>query len=130
MNVPYEGSPIAYDVTCRKNVMTPMRDGVRLAVDIYLPSLNGSPAEGRFPVIVERTPYDKAAAPAGHQRTVFREAGLCDGHPGRSRQVRVRGRVVRLRQGGAGRVRHGAVAWCAGVEQRQGRDDGRLVFGQ
>ena len=58
---PYEGSPIAYDVICRKNVMTPMRDGVRLASDIYFPSLNGSPAEGRFPVIVERTPYDKAA---------------------------------------------------------------------
>ena len=61
MNVPYEGSPIAYDVTCRKNVMTPMRDGVRLASDIYFPSLNGSPAEGQYPVIVERTPYDKTA---------------------------------------------------------------------
>ena len=37
MTAPYDGSPIAYDVTCRKNVMVPMRDGVGLASDIYLP---------------------------------------------------------------------------------------------
>ena len=61
MNTPYEGSPIAYDVTIRKNVMIPMRDGVRLAADIYLPSVGGRLAEGRFPVILERTPYDKTA---------------------------------------------------------------------
>ena len=61
MNTPYEGSPIAYDVTFRQNVMIPMRDGVRLAADIYLPSVGDIPAEGRFPVILERTPYDKSA---------------------------------------------------------------------
>lgn len=39
------------------SVMVPMRDGVRLATDIYLPSasINGPPA----PTLVERTPYDK-----------------------------------------------------------------------
>jgi putative CocE/NonD family hydrolase len=36
-------------------VMTPMRDGVRLAADVYLPA-----AQGRFPVLVTRTPYNKA----------------------------------------------------------------------
>ena len=61
MTAPYDGSPIAYDVTCRKNVMVPMRDGVGLAADIYLPSAGEEPAAGRFPVILERTPYDKAA---------------------------------------------------------------------
>ena len=49
-----------YGVIVAKNVMVPMRDGVRLAIDIYRPALNGLPVEGKFPVILERTPYDKA----------------------------------------------------------------------
>lgn len=35
------------------------RDGARLATDVYLPA---SPAEGRFPVILLRTPYNKDGA--------------------------------------------------------------------
>ncbi|XOV86522.1 MAG: CocE/NonD family hydrolase [Pseudomonadota bacterium] len=42
-------------MTVRQNVMVPMRDGVRLATDLYLP-----PGETRpLAVILERTPYDK-----------------------------------------------------------------------
>ena len=37
-------------------VMAPMRDGVRLATDIYLPNGQGS---GPFPIVLSRTPYDK-----------------------------------------------------------------------
>src|SRR5690348_15736093 len=37
-----------------KNVMVAMRDGVKLATDIYRPAGNG-----RYPVILERTPYNK-----------------------------------------------------------------------
>src|SRR5882762_7548984 len=36
------------------NVLVPMRDGVRLAADVYRPS-----AAGRFPVLLCRTPYNK-----------------------------------------------------------------------
>ncbi len=61
MKASYEGSSIAYDTTFQKNVMVPMRDDVQLAADIYFPSVNGRPADGRFPVILERTPYDKAS---------------------------------------------------------------------
>lgn len=52
------GSP-QYEVIRVSNVMVPMRDGVRLATDIYRPASNGSAIEGKFPVILERTPYDK-----------------------------------------------------------------------
>jgi uncharacterized protein len=45
--------------------MVTMRDGVRLATDIYVPSGAGS---RRFPVILERTPYDKTA-PSRSERT-------------------------------------------------------------
>jgi putative CocE/NonD family hydrolase len=52
----------AFDVIVAKNVMVPMRDGVRLATDLYLPAQNGAPAAGRFPVLVSRTPYGKDSA--------------------------------------------------------------------
>jgi putative CocE/NonD family hydrolase len=41
-------------VTFMPNLMVPMRDGVHLATDIYLPA-----AVGASPVLLERTPYDK-----------------------------------------------------------------------
>ena len=56
----YQGSYQQYDAICHANVMIPMRDSVRLATDIYFPALGGQPAPGKFPVILERTPYDKA----------------------------------------------------------------------
>ena len=40
--------------------MVPMRDGVRLAFDVYRPGLAGAFAEGRHPAIMLHTPYDKA----------------------------------------------------------------------
>jgi putative CocE/NonD family hydrolase len=48
-----------YDVALTSDVMVSMRDGVRLATDVYRPARNGKPLPGRFPVILERTPYGK-----------------------------------------------------------------------
>lgn len=56
---PFQGSAQAYDVAWERNVMVPMRDGVRLATDLYFPALGDRPVSGKFPVILERTPYDK-----------------------------------------------------------------------
>jgi predicted acyl esterase len=56
---PAAAGPGPYGVAIIKNVMVPMRDGVRLATDIYRPVLNGVPAPGKFPVVLERTPYGK-----------------------------------------------------------------------
>ena len=39
--------------------MVAMRDGVKLATDIYRPARDGKPVAGKFPVILERTPYGK-----------------------------------------------------------------------
>ena len=44
------------DVTEVKEVFVPMRDGARLALDLYFPS---GPSKG-LPVVLERTPYNKA----------------------------------------------------------------------
>jgi len=47
-----------------RDVMIAMRDGKRLATDIYIPSYDGhAPAPGRLPVMVTRTPYGRAGFP-------------------------------------------------------------------
>ncbi len=50
-----------YGVVVSRDVMVEMRDGVRLATDVYRPANpDGSPADGQFPVIIGRTSYDKS----------------------------------------------------------------------
>jgi len=49
-----------HDVVVRRDVMVAMRDKVRLATDVYLPARGETPWPGRFPVILERTPYGKS----------------------------------------------------------------------
>src|SRR5438874_5039440 len=43
-----------YEVTVERGVAAKMRDGVTLRADIYRPK-----ADGKFPVLLVRTPYDK-----------------------------------------------------------------------
>jgi uncharacterized protein len=53
-------SPLAaqtYEVTFEHNVRAKMRDGVTLRADVYRPK-----ADGKFPVLLQRTPYDKTNA--------------------------------------------------------------------
>jgi len=49
-----------YDSCVTSELMVPMRDGVNLATDIYVPALNSKPVDGKFPSILGRTPYNKA----------------------------------------------------------------------
>jgi len=44
----------AQEIAADRDVMAPMRDGVKLAADLYIP-----PGEGPFPVVLIRTPYNK-----------------------------------------------------------------------
>lgn len=45
------------------NVMVTMRDGVKLATDIYRPvQADGSPVKEKLPIILTRTPYNKTGA--------------------------------------------------------------------
>lgn len=48
-----------YDIVVNRDVMIPTRDGVRLATDIYRPAPHGQAINGRFPALLERTPYGK-----------------------------------------------------------------------
>ena len=58
-NITTAVSAAKYDIVVFRDVMVTMRDGVKLACDIYRPAMDGKPVEGKFPVILERTPYGK-----------------------------------------------------------------------
>ena len=50
-------SGFAQDWGCSET-MVPMRDGTKLATDVYMPT---NQLDGPYPVIIERTPYDKGS---------------------------------------------------------------------
>jgi uncharacterized protein len=57
---PVERQPTELDaVLFAKDVMVPMRDGVRLASDIYRPTFDGVPVSGKLPLLLQQTPYNK-----------------------------------------------------------------------
>ena len=84
-----QGSWQQYDWIRESNVMIPLRDGVRLATDIYRPARNGRPVEGRFPVLVERTPYNKERLEHRRGREVLRAARVRRCGPGCARSSRL-----------------------------------------
>ncbi len=51
--------PEEFEVAVFRDVMVPMRDGTRLAVDLYMPAKDGALVVKKFPTILDRTPYDK-----------------------------------------------------------------------
>ncbi len=52
----------SYGIVESRDVMIAMRDGVKLAADIYRPARDGQAVEGKFPVLLMRTPYNKERA--------------------------------------------------------------------
>ncbi len=57
-----------HEVEVEFNVMVPMRDGIRLSTDIYRPVVGNipgeaAPDEGRFPVLLTRSPYGNGSSP-------------------------------------------------------------------
>lgn len=59
-----------HKIKMRCNVMVPMRDGVRLSTDIYMPD-----APGPFPVILIRTPYSNNREPDVRDAVYFASRG-------------------------------------------------------
>lgn len=75
MPQPYEGSAQSWETVTETNVRIPMRDGVLLAADIHRPAIDGKPASGPFPVLLERTPYDKSAPASAETGRYFARRG-------------------------------------------------------
>ena len=54
-----EHSQPEYEAVIQRNRRVPMRDGISLATDVYLPARDGVAVEGPWPTLLTRTPYDK-----------------------------------------------------------------------
>ena len=53
-----------FDVHVTENLPVAMRDGVRLATDVYRPARDGRPVADPLPVLLHRTPYNKTETEA------------------------------------------------------------------
>ena len=50
-----------YEIVVERDVMVPMRDGVRLATDLYQPAKDGQRLKEELPAVLMRTPYGKSS---------------------------------------------------------------------
>jgi predicted acyl esterase len=118
---------IADDVVVERDVMVTMRDGMRLATDVYRPAKDGKAIEGRLPAIMERTPYGKAersrseievgmAEPMKRHEVgqLFRPGGICRDLPGLPRPLQFRGRIQQIYFGSRRRLRYRPLAGGTG----------------
>lgn len=60
-----------FDVDFRPDVMIPMRDGVKLAADVYLPAKDGKILGEQLPTILMRLPYNKRETEKEHPHAVY-----------------------------------------------------------
>ncbi len=133
--------PVAEGIVVHRDVMVPMRDGVRLATDIYRPADDGGPVAA-LPAILERTAYGKGARSrsevevgmaqpmtraevASHfvrhdYAVVYQD---CRGRYGSE------GEFTKYLSEGSGWIRHAGVASPSRTGQRRGRHDGPLLCG-
>ncbi len=73
--------PPKYSQALRRSVYVAMRDGVRLAVDYYMPAVEGRAARGRFPVVLEYTRYGRAKPlPDGRTKLGGKHRAEADAH--------------------------------------------------
>jgi putative CocE/NonD family hydrolase len=105
-----------FGVRFERNVPTPTRDGTVLAADVYLPR-----PEGRYPVLLQRTPYDKTLPAIGLMADPLRLAGA-------GYAVVVQDTRGRWSSGGEFELfrdevddGHDAVEWCAAQPWSNGR---------
>ena len=76
--VGWKPRPATYGVARTTDVLITMSDGVRLDADVLRPAkADGTPAPGRFPVVLTQTPYNKNAPPQLRVGLSGRPAATC-----------------------------------------------------
>lgn len=63
------------DIVVLEDLMVPMRDGIRMAADVYRPAREGIPEEKPLPVLLERTPYGKRDQERANRARFFTRHG-------------------------------------------------------
>ncbi|MGI9659411.1 MAG: CocE/NonD family hydrolase, partial [Gaiellaceae bacterium] len=71
----YESSTQSYDVVLESRIDVAARDGATLATDLYRPAHGEVVADGEFPTVLLRTPYDRARAPMALAGRFFASRG-------------------------------------------------------
>ena len=72
----WQERPAQYGVHVTEDVPVRMSDGKRLRVNVYRPAKDdGSPVEGRFPVVVTQTPYNKSGPGLGFRNDYLVQRG-------------------------------------------------------
>ena len=64
-------SDAPFEIVEQRDLMVAVRDGVRLAANVFLPGRDGAVTQGRFPTVVARTPYGKDFGTAAALPTHF-----------------------------------------------------------
>lgn len=49
----------SFEVVAAKDIMIPMRDGIRLCTHIYRPARNGAPVQEKFPITLSALPMER-----------------------------------------------------------------------
>ena len=119
-----------YDLVIERDVMVEMRDGVRLATDLYFPARDGLPLPGKFPAVFHRTPYDKSDVERnGNYGRFFAQRGYVAVYQDCRGTFQSEGDVNFLLPEAEDGLRRLAVDRPAALEQRQGGVVGHLVVG-
>ncbi len=69
-------SPAEYEMVVSRTVMAPMRDGIRLAVDIYFPARDGRALEGPVPSIVMKRASRRGRPPDDAEGLYYASRGM------------------------------------------------------
>ncbi len=100
----------------------PMRDGVHLSADVYLPDKSGS-----YPTVVIGTPYDNTMKSHVDMAVLLRNPQLRIHHIRCAGKIRQRRRLLSVLQRGTRRIRPDRVDGGAAMVRRQTRHDGRKL---
>jgi putative CocE/NonD family hydrolase len=75
----YEGyAPVLYDEWVRESQYVAMRDGTRLAVDVYRPAVDGVAVDAPHPVVWEHQLSRASVGPTGEVRLAGVESGMAE----------------------------------------------------
>ena len=119
-----EDQAISEVIRIDSRVAVPMRDGVKLYADIYRPR-----REGKFPVLVVRTPYGVQRDGMHEPKIRFAQRGLRRRDSRHARALPVRRHLGTVSQRSRRWLRHHPVGRPAALVQRENRHGGGLLSG-
>ncbi len=106
-------------VAVAEDLMVPMRDGVRLATDVYRPAQGGAPIATRLPLLLHRTAYNKKGRALVEQARALAAHGYVvavQDDRGTYRSEGVQSKYV-----GMGRDGYDAIEWLARLPYTDGQ---------